>query len=217
MSLKTRILLVDDHEIVCEGLRLLLQKQPDFVVVGQALDGASALKLAVDSTPDIVIMDIDLAGESGIQAALQILARVPAARVIYLSASTESQSFDEAIKAGACGYVLKGRAFSELEHAIRQVISGHRYLCPEVADFVLQGYQSSLDSPAAPEKPLLSEREVEVLKLTAEGLRVKEIAVRLNLSVKTVDTHRSHLLAKLKCASVAELTRYAIRAGVIAP
>jgi len=201
---------------MCEGLHALLQKQPDFEVVGQALNGACALALAVESQPHVVIMDMDLGAERGIDVAQNILLEVPKARVIYLSAASLPDAFDRAIKAGACGYVLKGRAFDELVHAIRQVIEGHCYLCPEVADFVLESYRQMLDKPMQAEKPLLSERELEVLKLTAQGARVKEIAAQLNLSVKTVDTHRSHIMAKLKCDSVAELTRYAVRQGLIA-
>jgi len=215
--MKVRILLADDHPILCAGLRLTLGQEEDFEVVGQAHNGPNALALFREQSPDLVILDVDLGGADGIAVGAEMLAASPQVGIIVFSALLSSDLVDRALQAGVKGYLVKGKAESELILAARAVASGSSYLCAEAANTVVTSYRKLLASASASAKPLLTSRELEVLRLTADGLRVKDIANRLNIGIKTVDTHRSNLLAKLNCSSVAELTRYAIREGIITP
>lgn len=212
---RARILLVDDHPLMCEGIRLILEKETDLTVVGQAHNGEAALAKFHSLHPDLTLMDIDLGDADGISLASQLLAQFPDSRFIILSASPDAELIRRAVQAGMQGYLLKAKATEELLLAIRAVLAGNSYLCSEASNAVVSDYRKLLTQTAPAAKPELTERELEVLKLTAEGLRVKEIASRLNIGVKTVDTHRSNLLAKLGCTSASELTRYAIRKGII--
>lgn len=212
-----RILLVDDHPIMCVGLRLALEQEPGMTVAGQALDAPTALARFRELAPDIVIMDVDLGEADGINLAAEIFGEAPHARIIVFSGLPELDSLDRALKVGIRGYLLKANGEAELIRAIRAVHQGGFYLCDEALNVAMGHYRKLLTATVAPAKPLLTDRELEVLKLTAEGFRVKDIAVRLDIGIKTVDTHRSNLLSKLSCSSVAELTRYAIREGIIAP
>jgi len=211
-----RILLVDDHPIMCVGLRLALEQEPGMTVVGQALDAPTALTRFRELKPDIVIMDVDLGEADGITLAGEIFNEAPEAKIIVFSGLPDLDSLDRAIKVGISGYLLKANGETELIRAIQAVQGGGYYLCAEAMNVAIGHYRKLLTA-VAPAKPLLTDRELEVLKLTAEGLRVKDIANRLEIGIKTVDTHRSNLLAKLSCSSVAELTRYAIREGIISP
>lgn len=212
--MQTRILLVDDYQIVREGVRLMLLKEAGFEVVGVADNGADAVEKARTLVPDLVLMDIDLGDMSGIEASRQILGFAPQTRILMLSGMVDAQVVNEGIAAGVNGFILKTNAADELIRAIRVVMDGYSYLCREMSDFVVNNYKQILARRATPDKKVLTERETEVLRLTAEGLRMKDIANRLNIGVKTVETHRSNLMKKLVCGSSAELTRYAIREGI---
>lgn len=211
--MKKRILLVDDHQIMREGLRALLQEQPAMTVVGEAENGRKAVQLARELSPDIVIMDVTMPDMNGVEATLQIRAALPAAKVIALSIHSDRRFVIQMFRAGATGYLLKDCAFEELARAIQRVVEGQAYLSPGIAGVVVE----ELLRTAAHEGsgiPSLSSREREVLQLTAEGRSMKEIASALNVSVKTVETHRRQLMIKLGVNSVAELTKYAIREGL---
>lgn len=211
--MKKRILLVDDHQIMREGLRALLQEQPAMTVVGEAENGRKAVQLARELSPDIVIMDVTMPDMNGVEATLQIRAALPAVKVIALSIHSDRRFVIQMFRAGATGYLLKDCAFEELARAIQRVVEGQAYLSPGIAGVVVE----ELLRTAAHEGsgiPSLSSREREVLQLTAEGRSMKEIASALNVSVKTVETHRRQLMIKLGVNSVAELTKYAIREGL---
>jgi DNA-binding NarL/FixJ family response regulator len=204
-AMSIRIILVDDHKIMLEGLVSLIEKQPDLEVVAQAEDGQQAIKLARELSPDVIIMDVNMPGLGGIDATRQILAENPLVKILALSGHSSRQFVVEMIDAGACGYVLKQASFSDLLETIRAVAAG-RYENTRTTGIILD---KSL------RKDNLTDRERQVLRLVAEGKSSKETALRLSLSVKTVETHRRQLMNKLKIFSVAELTRYAVREGLI--
>ena len=210
-----RILLVDDHRILREGLCALLTREPGLEVVAQVGDGDAALKAVRRAPPDLVLMDIHLPDMNGIEVARRILAVFPEVKVIMLSSDHGHDSVHEALLAGVSGYVLKENASEELVRAIRAVVGGQLYLCPEVSTEIIASYRRGQLPNIAPPGPELSNREREVLKLLADGLRTKEIAERIGVSTKTVETYRHRLMEKLQLTSVAELTRYAIREGIV--
>jgi len=211
-----RILLVDDHPLMCAGLKLVLEREVGLTVVGQALDGATALSNSRELSPDLIIMDVELGTADGIALAGKILRELPSAKVIAVSELANLDSLDRAMRAGIRGYLIKGNSECELIRAIRAVERHGFYVCEEAMHMVVANCRELRASSSAPERSLLTDRELQVLKLTAAGLRVKDIANQLNIGIKTVDTHRSKLLAKLGCSSVAELTRYAARRGIVA-
>ena len=211
--MKTRILLADDHSIIRDGLRLLLDKEEGMTVVGEAANGREALELAGRLHPDVVIMDITMPGMNGIEAARQILADSPTVKIIALSVHTDNQYVAQMIRAGASGYLPKSCAFQELALAIRTVLAQKTYLSPTVVDSVVQYLQSTPSAEATAES-LLTAREREVLQLLAEGKSTKDIASVLHVSERTVETHRQNLMAKLNLHSIAELTKYAISQGL---
>jgi DNA-binding NarL/FixJ family response regulator len=198
-----------------EGLRLLLRQETDLQVVADVGSGAAALAQAAETKPDIAIMDIHMAGMNGIEVTRQLLERWPRMKIIVLSAYSETQWLDEALRAGVSGYLIKINAATELVRAIRTVLTGQVYLCAEAVNTMVTSYRKMLSTKSETKHALLSDREVEVLRLTAEGLRSKEIAAQLNISLKTVETHRAHLMAKLGCNSVVALTLYAVREGIV--
>ncbi len=211
-----RILLVDDHRILREGLRSLLKQQPDIEVVGEACDGEQAVALALELIPDLVIMDVVMAGMDGVAATRRIRAECPGARVIALSMHSDRRFVSEMLRAGAIGYLVKDSAFEELHQAVRSVMENRPYLsasitCTLVEDFVRQ---ASAERPPLSPLQMLTAREQEVLRLLADGKRVKEIAHLLNVSVKTVESHRQNIMDKLEIHSTIELTRYALREGL---
>jgi two-component system NarL family response regulator len=210
-----RVLLVDDHPLVREALRYLIGAQPDMEVVGDAADAASAFDAVAALAPDVVIMDIELPGDNGIEATRRVLAACPGTRVVILSAHADAAYVIESVRAGVSGYLLKGNATSEVMRAIRSVVDGHTFMCPEATSALAAACRDSVSAHAAASPPVLSQREREVLLLVADGLRTKEIAARLDIGAKTVDTYRARLMAKLKCNSTAELVRYAIREGLM--
>jgi DNA-binding NarL/FixJ family response regulator len=209
-----RIIIADDHRIVREGLRHLLEKRTDFKVVAEAPDGESAVRLAKELSPDVVILDISMPGLNGIEATRRILAERPGVKVLALSMHSDRRFVIETLKAGASGYVLKDSAFDELARAIEVVMARGAFLSPAITEMVVRDYvtQAGVDDAAA--FSVLTPREREVLQLMAEGESTKAIAGRLAVSVKTVETYRQQIMEKLDLHSVAELTKYAIREGL---
>jgi two-component system, NarL family, response regulator NreC len=210
----TRILLVDDHTILREGLRRCLAVERDFEVVGEAGTGAQALERVASLQPAVVIMDIGLPDGDGIDFARQMHARWPGLKIIILSALADREHLDAGIAAGIAGYVLKVKATEELIGAIRAALRGETHLSLEVSALLLGGYRELLTASRQFDPAALSDREAEVLKRIADGCTTKAIADQLNLSVKTIESHRVRIMAKLNLHSVAELTKHAIRKGL---
>ena len=211
--MKIRVLLADDHRMLREALRAILEKEPDIEVVGEAADGRSLLQLARKLAPDIVVLDIAMPELNGIEAMGHLASRYPKIRVVALSMYTDRRYVIEMLKAGAAGYVVKAAAGTELLRAIRAVASGRNYLCPEVAGTVIDDI-SRRDGPARSGLAALGRREREILQLIAEGHRSSAIAERLFISAATVDTHRRNIMRKLDLHSAAQLTKFAIREGL---
>jgi len=209
-----RILLADDHTIILDGLCSLLEKNPNFKVVGRASNGTSAVRQAAGLSPDVVIMDVSMPGLNGIDATRTILAENPKTKVIALSMHKDGRYISAALKSGASGYLLKESAFEELIAAVRTVMKGQCYLSASIADAVIKDYIRHLEKTESGVFSVLTPREREVLQALSEGLAMKEIASRLGVSIKTVETYRSKIMEKLDIHSVAELTKYAIREGI---
>lgn len=211
---KLKILIVDDHQIVLAALRRFVNAESNLEAVGGAEDGEEAVRQARDLAPDVVLMDKELAGDvDGIEASRRIQAESPHTGVVILSGRLTASDVNAGIAAGIKGFLLKTEAASELMRALQQVARGQGYLSPHVSHLVVSHRGAGLGGPYR-RPDTLTPREREVLKLTAEGFRLKEIASELNIAVKTVETHRSHLLKKLACNSCSELTRFAIREGI---
>ena len=207
-----RILIADDHGVVAEGLKFLVEAQPDMQVVGTVGDGREAVRAAREAQPDVVLMDLSMPELNGADATRSILERDPKCRVIVLSMYADREYVRRALKAGATGYIVKRSAAKEVVEAIRAVHAGQRYLSPKVADVVIGDYAGEVsDDPLAK----LSVREREVLQLVAEGRTGAEIAKRLSLSQKTVETYRARLVEKLGIRDVAGLVRFAIQRGLV--
>jgi two-component system, NarL family, response regulator NreC len=212
-----RILLADDHIIMRDGLRLLLERQPGFEIVGEASDGRQALSLAQEFRPDVAIIDIAMPGLNGIEATRRITETCPQTGVIILSMHCDESYVIRSLKAGARGYLLKDSARADLISAIRAVTQAKTYFSPRISQILQEDYMQELAQKDQDDSyDLLTDREREVLQLIAEGLANKEIANKLNLSVYTVDTHRSHILRKLNLHSVPEVILYAVRKNIIA-
>jgi DNA-binding NarL/FixJ family response regulator len=215
--LKTRILLADDHAVVRRGLRLVLDAEPDLEVVAEAGDGAAALELAEASEVHLAVLDVAMPRMTGLQAAAELTERRPDVRVLILSMHDSEQYLFEALRAGASGYVLKSAADRDLVEACRAAMRGEPFLYPAAVTALIQDYLERARSGAeAPEDPL-SPRELEVLKLIAEAYTSDQIAHELSISRRTVDRHRENILAKLGMRDRVELTRYAIKRGLIEP
>lgn len=209
-------MLADDHEIMREGLCALLRKDIEIEVVGQAADGRSAIEMVNQLRPDVVIMDVSMPNLNGIDATRRMVADIPGLKVMALSTHSDRNMVAKMLKAGACGYMLKESAFTELLTGINAMKSGHTYLCPRVSEIVLNDYVSLLSDPRRSSDDILTPREREVLQLVAEGNTTKEIAAKLTVSVKTIDSHREHIKDKLGIHTIAELTKYALRDGLTA-
>ena len=213
----TRILLADDHALVRRGLRLILEAEPDLTVVAEAGDGAEAVELARREEVDLAILDIAMPRMTGIQAAREIARRAPDVRILILSMYDNEQYLFEALKAGASGYVLKSVADRDLLEACRAAMRGEPFLYPGAVNTLIRDYlRRRQRDDEAPDR-ILTHREEEVLKLIAEGNSSKQIAGALVISAKTVDRHRANILQKLGMHDRLELTRYAIRAGLVEP
>lgn len=212
-----RIVLADDHEIMREGMCALLRKQEDVEVVGQAADGREAVKFVKELQPDVVIMDIGMPNLNGIEATRQMVAENPDLKVMALSTHSDGSIVAKMLKAGASGYMLKESAFSELMDGISAMSKNNTYLCSRIAKVIFNDYVNMLTNPKWSGGDGLTSRETEVLQLVAEGKTTKEIASILNVSVKTVDSHREHIMEKLGIHNIAGLTKYAVREGLTSP
>jgi DNA-binding NarL/FixJ family response regulator len=210
----TRVLLADDHRLLVDGLRPLLESRGNVQVVGVAKDGLEAVDLASKRKPDIVILDISMPRLNGIDAARQMLRNRPGTKIIMLSMHSDRRYIQESLQAGARGYILKESAAKEVIEAVEVVQRGELYFSRSVRDEVLQDYVDLIRGSKGASPSPLSPREREVLQLLAEGKSTKDMADILNVSVKTVESHRKQIMDKLGLRSVAELTKYAIREGL---
>ena len=206
-----RILVADDHGIARQGLKALIEKQPDMKVVAQAQDGRMALQLAGELSPDIIIMDISMPELNGIEATRLVLAENPRIRVVILSMHSDKQIVREALRAGALAYVLKSHVFDELLKAIQAATANDYYLSPQIADVVIDDYTRSSDAAASAG---LTGRERQILQMLAEGQTAKQIALHLGISAKTAHANRRKIRDKLGLKSTADLVKYAIREGL---
>ncbi|HYA88685.1 MAG TPA: response regulator transcription factor [Nitrospirota bacterium] len=209
-----KILLADDHRLMREGLRALLEEQTDMSVVGEADNGKSAVQLAAKLMPNIVIMDISMPGLNGIDATCQILSNCTTSKVIALSMHTERRTVLEMLNAGASGYLLKDCAFEEVIQAVRTVASNSTYLSPRITEIVIKDYVHRIPKNELSSLSGLTTREREVLQLLSEGKKTKEIAELLSVSIKTAESYRQQIMDKLNIHSIAELTKLAIREGI---
>jgi DNA-binding NarL/FixJ family response regulator len=212
MSIK--IMVVDEHKIVREGLATLIAKQPNMEIVGEATDGREALDLVEKSTPDLILMDVAMPNLNGIEATRRIKSKRPEIEIIALSLHSERQFVLGMISAGASGYLIKQCAFDELVLAINTVMEGKKYLSREIANVLVEEYARKESPGKAIFDSKLTSREIEVLQLLAEGKTTKEIASNLSISVKTVEAHIRHTKSKLKVNTVAMLTKMAIKEGL---
>ncbi len=213
MSIK--VLLADDHKILREGLIALLKKQHDIELIGEAEDGREAVRKTLELKPDVVIMDIGMPELNGIEATQQIKAALPEVKVIALSIHSDKRFVKGMLKAGALGYLLKDSAFKELVKAINAVHDNKTYIGSGITDIIIEDYLQQLNKDTSTSDSLLSERENEVLRLLAEGKNAKEIASILNVSPKTIETHRQHIMDKLNIHNLANLVKYALQSGLI--
>jgi len=208
------ILIADDHQLMQDGLRGLIERNAELRVVAQAKSGIEAVSMALERRPDVAILDVTMPGLNGFDATRRIVAELPGTKVIILSMHSDPRFVREALKAGAKGYILKEDTFVELSEAIRAVCAGQIVLSSVLNTQMLEELTDRLRTGPEDEGQVLSPREREVLQSIAEGLSTKEIAALLSVSLKTVETHRAHMMEKLGLHSVAELTKYAIRAGL---
>jgi DNA-binding NarL/FixJ family response regulator len=217
VPLRTRILLADDHPMVRRGLRMVLEAEPDLTVVGEADDGAEAVQLALSIEADLAVLDVAMPRLTGLQAAAELQQRRPELRTLMLSMHDTEQYFFEALKAGASGYVLTSAADRDLVAAVRAAVRGEPFLYPAAVSALIRDYLDRAgrgeDTPTDP----LTARELEIVKLVAEGHTTDEIATTLVISKRTVEHHRSHILEKLGMRDRVELARYAIRRGLVEP
>jgi two-component system, NarL family, response regulator NreC len=214
---KLRILLADDHTLVRQGFKRILEDHPDWTVVAEAGDGREAVRLALELLPDVAILDVAMPLMNGVDAAAQIVRRAPSVHVLMLSMHSEDASISRALLAGARGYLLKESVDADLIRAVASVGAGESFFSPAVASVMLDDYVRHLaDKGISDRFESLSEREREIFQLVAEGQSNKKIAERLCISPATVETHRAHILQKLDLHSTAELVLYAVRRGVIA-
>lgn len=209
-----RVVLADDHRIIREGIRNLLDREKDIDVIGEASDGHEVIQKNRELEPDVLVMDITMPNLNGIDATRKIIKQNPETRIIALSMHSDHHFVAEMLQAGATAYLLKDCVYDELVQAIQLVHQGKTYLSPEVASLLVKDYRSQVQQTTTPKGDTLSPREREVLQLMAEGNSTKEIAEKLFLSVKTIEAHRSQIMRKLDIHNIAELTKYAIREGL---
>jgi DNA-binding NarL/FixJ family response regulator len=212
-----RVLLADDHTLVRRGVRLILEAEPDLTVVAEAGDGAEAVERARAGDVDLAVLDIAMPRMTGLQAARELTRRLPGLRVLMLTMYDNEQYFFEALKAGACGYVLKSVADRDLVAACRAAMRDEAFVCPGAERALVRSWLERLHRGDGLPERAVTEREEEILKLVAEGHTSREIAALLFISAKTVERHRANILHKLGLRDRLELTRYAIRAGLVDP
>lgn len=211
-----RILLADDHTVMRRGLRVLLERQPGFAVVGEAADGAEAVELAAREKPDVAVLDIGMPTLNGIEAARRIVEKNPNTAVVILSMHSDESYVLRTLKAGARGYLLKDAPESDLINAIHAVHQGKAFFSPAISKMLVEDYMRQMQQRGLEDSyELLTPREREILQLLGEGKSNKDIATRLDLSLYTVETHRSNMLEKLNLHSTAELILYAVRKGIV--
>ena len=212
--MKNRILLVDDHKIIRQGLRTLIEKQPDLEVIAEAEDGRTAVHLTKELLPNVVIMDVTLPEMNGIEATYRITKACPGIKIIALSMHSDKHFVAEMFRAGASGYLPKDCAFEELIQAINTVLSNRSYISPHLGGAMVKEYGCSPEKVGLSVFTHLTSREREVLQLMAEGKSTKQIACILKISIKTIETHRQHIMLKLNLRCIADLVKYAIREGL---
>ncbi len=212
-----KILIADDHGIVRQGLRILIEKQPDMEVIGEAEDGLMAVRLAKELSPDMIIMDISMPNLNGIDATKLILNERADTRIVILSMYFNRHFVTDALKAGVMGYVLKSCLFDELVRAIQTVAGGKHYLSPQITDVLIEDHITLPSASDIHTKGALTDREHQIIQLLAEGKTTKQVALYLNVSPKTADANRRQIMNKLGISTVAELTKYAIREGITSP
>jgi len=214
---KIRVLLVDDHTVVRQGLRVLLEAEPDITVAGEAETGRQAVQMTKQLRPDVVVMDIAMPTLNGLEATRQIIKEVPAAKVLILSSYNDEEYVHQLTEAGAAGYLLKQTAAAELIKGVREARKGNAYFSPAISKRLLDHYRSAFlkGAPVRKRTDFLTSRESEVLQLIAEGRPNKQIAAELCISIKTVEKHRQQVMNKLHIHDVAGLTRYALSKGII--
>ena len=212
MSIK--VILADDHKIMRDGLKSMLEKQRDIEIIAEASDGRTTVELAIKLKPDVIIMDVAMPDMNGIEATRQIIKKSPKIKVVALSMHSDKQFILEMLNAGASGYLLKDCAFHELINAIHSVASNRSYLSPEIADAMIKEYKHVISKESLSVFSLLTSRERQVLQLIAEGKTTKEIAYTLKVSTKTIETYRQQIMYKLDIHTIAGLTKYAVREGL---
>lgn len=214
---RTTIVLADDHQVVRQGLRAVLEAEPDFSIIGEAGDGLEAVRLVERLKPNVLVLDLMMPGLSGLEATRQVCQRLPNTRVVILSMHASEGYVLEALRNGAAGYVLKNASAADLVQAVRNVAAGRRYLSPPLSDTAIEAYVRKAQSTPLDSYETLTTREREVLQLAAEGHPNPHIAARLFISPRTVETHRANLMRKLGLRSQSDLVRYALRRGIVPP
>ncbi len=214
--MKITVLLADDHLIIRDGLRNLLNSRDDFEIIGETDNGRQAVLMVKDMQPDIIIMDISMPELNGFDAARQIVAMKCKTKILVLSMHNNKQYLSEMLKAGASGYLIKNCAFQEIVEAVKTILNGHIYLSREMKDVIVDDYVQLLERPEEPDlnEKKLTAKESEILQLFVKGDSAKDIALTFGLSVKTVSTHRNNIMNKLDLYNIADLTKYAIREGL---
>ncbi len=215
--MKIKILLADDHRILREGIRLMIDTQLDMEVVGQAEDGLAVIKLALELKPDVIVMDINMPLLNGIEASRRIIKELPQMKIIALSMYSNKWFVRQILQSGVQGYLLKDCAKEELLQGIRTVFNGQLYLTQSINDFLIKDHITYLKKTDASLFSSLTSRECQIVQLIAEGKSTKDVASTLSISTKTVETRRQQIMQKLGIFSVAELTRYAIQEGLVQP
>lgn len=215
MKEKFRIVIAEDYTIVRQGLKSLLESFSDLAVVGEAVDGKEAIESAERLKPDLVLMDLSMPKTDGITAIKEIKKRLPETKVLALTVHKTEGHVRMALEAGADGYILKDASCTELEMAVRNIADGKSYLSPEISNGIIRGYLSGVKSGGSSKTGSLTPREVEVMKLIAEGYKSREIAEYLSISINTVDKHRANLMRKLDLHSASALTHFALKEGLV--
>lgn len=217
MTSAITIALVDDHQVLRQSLRAVLEREPEFKVIGDAGDGLAAIDVVERLEPDVLVLDVMLPGLNGLEVARRVRKQVPHTRIVMLSMFADESYVLRALNNGACAYVLKSAAFEDLVRAIREAMAGRRYLSPPLSDEAIKTYREAAKTTSFDKYDLLTDREKQVLQLAAEGHTSAEIGSRLGISQRTAETHRSNLAHKLGFRSHTDLIAFALRRGLISP